>query len=91
MPVMDGYQATRHIRQWEAEVQTTTQRIPIIALTAHALKGEKEKCLAADMDAYLAKPLDEKELHRVLLDWVKPESAADRKSAGDHDPDPETP
>jgi CheY-like chemotaxis protein len=91
MPVMDGYEATRRIREWEFKVQssrfkvdesqplfeqpeTTNQkpqtRIPIIALTAHALKGEKEKCLAADMDDYLAKPLDEQDLHRVLLKWI---------------------
>jgi CheY-like chemotaxis protein len=79
MPVMDGYEATRHIRQWEANAQfidhrppTTEYRTPIIALTAHALKGEKEKCLAADMDDYLPKPLDEQDLHRVLLKWLSP-------------------
>jgi CheY-like chemotaxis protein len=70
MPVMDGYEATRHIREWEAASQVSGHRIPIIALTAHALKGEKEKCLAADMDDYLAKPLDEKDLHRLLLKWI---------------------
>jgi PAS domain S-box-containing protein len=84
MPVMDGYEATRHIRKWEFKVQDersdlTTEplpaadiRLPIIALTAHALKGEQEKCLAADMDDYLAKPLDELDLHRVLLKWIAP-------------------
>jgi CheY-like chemotaxis protein len=48
-------------------------RVPIIALTAHALKGEKEKCLAADMDDYLAKPIDEQDLHRVLFKWIMPQ------------------
>jgi signal transduction histidine kinase/DNA-binding response OmpR family regulator/HPt (histidine-containing phosphotransfer) domain-containing protein len=84
MPVMDGYEATRHIREWEFQVQdefsdvstcrspTSHCRIPIIALTAHALKGEKEKCLSADMDDYLSKPLDERDLYRVLLKWIAP-------------------
>jgi CheY-like chemotaxis protein len=84
MPIMDGYEATRHIREWEFKVQdelfdltdrplpVIDYRLPIIALTAHALKGEKEKCLAADMDDYIAKPLDEQDLYRVLFDWIPP-------------------
>jgi CheY-like chemotaxis protein len=78
MPVMDGYEATQNIREWESQQSETTNqesetRIPIIALTAHALKGEKEKCLAADMDDYLAKPLAERDLHRMLLKWIVPQ------------------
>jgi CheY-like chemotaxis protein len=86
MPVMDGYEATRCIREWERQQpvedpvhidgetinQKSENRIPVIALTAHALKGEKEKCLGSDMDDYLAKPLDEKDLHRMLLKWIAP-------------------
>jgi two-component system sensor histidine kinase/response regulator len=74
MPVMHGYEATKKIRELEKERAAICgrleNRIPIIALTAHAVKGEKEKCLAADMDDYLAKPIDEKQLERVLRKWI---------------------
>ncbi len=77
MPLMDGYEATRRIREWEGQQPETTNqepetKLPIIALTAHALKGEKEKCLTADMTDYLAKPIDEQELRRVLHKWIAP-------------------
>lgn len=70
MPIMNGYEATRRIRAWEATLRDTDTRMPVIALTAHALKGEKEKCIAADMDDYLSKPIDESELHRLLKKWI---------------------
>jgi signal transduction histidine kinase/CheY-like chemotaxis protein len=64
MPEMDGYDATRKIRV------ALKKHIPIIAMTAHALKGDKEKCLDAGMNDYLSKPIDRKELIRALEQWL---------------------
>jgi PAS domain S-box-containing protein len=76
MPVMDGYEATRRIRQWEASRPASPaphpSSIPIIAMTAHALTGDREACLAVGMDDYIAKPIDERELYAALVKWIKP-------------------
>ena len=63
MPVLDGYQTTQIIRAGEANVSS---QVPIVAITAHAMEGDRERCLAAGMDDYLTKPLNRKELLEKL-------------------------
>jgi CheY-like chemotaxis protein len=72
MPVMDGYEATGIIRQWERMEGGSIGRlrIPIIALTAHAMKGDRDECLQAGMDDFLTKPLDPDGLGQTLMRWM---------------------
>ena len=68
MPVMDGLEATRRIRDPHSSV--LNHAIPVIALTAHAMRGDREKCLAAGMDGYLTKPVTAAALTEALEVWV---------------------
>lgn len=65
MPVMGGFEATAKIREWERE--NGVPSTPVIALTAHAMVGDREKCLAAQMDDYLSKPLRQNQLIQTIL------------------------
>ena len=69
MPQMDGYETTRYIRAGKAG--SAYVQVPIIAMTANAMAGDKEKCLAAGMDDYLAKPLNAGQLREKLATWLQ--------------------
>ncbi len=75
MPVMDGYTATRRWREHEAAVDDG-RHLPIIAMTANAMAGDRQKCLDAGMDDYLAKPVTRSELERCLHRWWDPQASA---------------
>jgi signal transduction histidine kinase/CheY-like chemotaxis protein len=81
MPVMDGYTATRRWREHEAA--TGGRRLPIVAMTANAMAGDRQKCLDAGMDDYLAKPVTRGELERCLFHWqqVSAQQAAAHSAA----------
>ena len=68
MPEVDGYEATRQIREYFRH--NRTERIPIVAMTANAMKQDQEKCLRAGMDDHLAKPFLKKELAAILMKWL---------------------
>jgi CheY-like chemotaxis protein len=91
MPGMDGLEATRRQRQREGDGR---RRMPIVAMTAHAMAGDRERCLAAGMDEYLAKPLDPAQLWEVMCDLAPARACADisvnrrrltRRLGGDED------
>jgi len=78
MPVVDGFQATACIRTEEA---STRKRLPIIAMTAHALQGDRERCLAAGMDGYVSKPVRAEELFAAIESLV-PEKLPSKLEVG---------
>jgi CheY-like chemotaxis protein len=67
MPEMDGYEAAASIRKGE---QATLKHVPILAMTAHAMKGDQEKCLAAGMDGYVSKPIRPDDLRHAIEQLV---------------------
>jgi PAS domain S-box-containing protein len=77
MPEMDGYEATRRIRELERE----GERLPIVAMTASAMKGDREKCLEAGMDDYVSKPVTPESLEAALRRWVGAPAAPAEKAA----------
>ena len=89
MPLVDGFEATRIIRQREAAVQESpaathpeTHHIPIIAVTANAMRGDRERCLAAGMDDYLTKPLRKEDLKGTLDRWIPASIQSQVEQAG---------
>ena len=67
MPIMDGYQATRELR---SSADEAICNIPVVALTASAIKGDRKKCEAAGMDDYITKPVTKHDLEKVLVRWA---------------------
>ena len=91
MPEMDGFEATQKIRQFEHSAGRP--RVPIVAMTAHAMKGDRERCFEAGMDAYISKPVRAAELSRTISQFVPgerpsplPAEQPDAAAAGTSDP-----
>jgi signal transduction histidine kinase/DNA-binding response OmpR family regulator len=94
MPEMDGYETARKIREWEASLrlergtsEVEDPPIPIIALTAHAMEGDRERCLAVGMDDYLSKPFSGKQISCMLERWLQRELGQGRNLAAARFPD----
>ncbi len=79
MPEMDGFESTRTIRLQENE---TGKHLPIIAMTAYAMKGEREQCLAAGCDDYLSKPFDSQTLYDAVEKLARSFAAAPARRNG---------
>ena len=68
MPLMDGYETTNIIRNDPA--RCTTPDVPIVAMTAHAMVGDREKCISAGMDDYISKPIRKTDLEKILAKYL---------------------
>ncbi len=79
MPEIDGFEATRRIREQAAA--TRAPRVPIVALTANVVQGDRERCLAAGMDGYLSKPIRATDLHAAIRPWLAIHDEASRADA----------
>jgi PAS domain S-box-containing protein len=80
MPIMDGYTAAGKIREWEKE--KNIKAVPILALTAHALKGEKERCVGAGCSDYLTKPIKKEKLLKVFEGYAEKKGIRDEVTIG---------
>jgi ABC-type amino acid transport substrate-binding protein/DNA-binding response OmpR family regulator/anti-sigma regulatory factor (Ser/Thr protein kinase) len=80
MPEMDGYETTRRIR-----AEPSYDKLPVIAMTAHAMSGERERCLAAGMNEHISKPIDPARLFAVLNRWLKSVEQAPQQVLVEHD------
>jgi two-component system sensor histidine kinase/response regulator len=76
MPEMDGYEATRRIR-----TDPRFQNLPIIAMTAHSMKGARERCLESGMNDHVPKPIDSEQLFNTLVSWIRPDADAGSEAA----------
>lgn len=76
MPVMNGIQAAQAIRDAERKGESARKRIPVIAVTAHAMSGDRDRCMRAGMDDYLSKPVSPDKLEAIISKWIESASAA---------------
>ena len=81
MPVMDGFAATQRIRE-----QPALHGLPVLAMTANAMSGDRERCLAAGMDDHIAKPIDPDHLRRTLGSWVRRRRQSEQAARGSEEP-----
>jgi two-component system sensor histidine kinase/response regulator len=85
MPEVDGFEATAAIRR-EEQSRGDHRRLPIIALTANALEGDRDQCLSAGMDDYLPKPFGKQQLHAILVRWLPQSPESGKPQAQKRDP-----
>ena len=76
MPVMDGLECTRAIRERE---RGTARRLPVVAMTAHALRADRERCLESGMDGYVSKPVRVRELSEAIERYAATSEAAETR------------
>ncbi|MEZ5345206.1 MAG: response regulator [Pyrinomonadaceae bacterium] len=80
MPVLDGIEATKKLREIERE---TGSRVPVVAITAHAIEGDRDRCIEAGMDDYISKPTKREDLENILHRWVEMRLENDGANPGD--------